>query len=196
MSLLRIVPVLSLQSPSRMKADLERCRSVKLTVRRILSCQYFSSIFADGSKAGLTYCAICALSFLGRMPEANAQEAPSQARQDIAYEECVHCIISRQSTNLEEMDEEGHQLDAASPPSEPPLGPSAAIGYLPHLGPLSLEEEEPRDPSPPPLSTSDEDLRYVGFNGRPNKVVDTCYSFWNLGALAVRTTHSCILTKR
>lgn len=29
-------------------------------------------------------------------------------------------------------------------------------------------------------------LRYAGFNGRVNKVADTCYCFWVAGTLAVR----------
>lgn len=109
-------------------------------------------------------------------------------KQDIAYDECVRCIVGRQSIYLEEVDEEEHQLDAAQASSESFLGPSPAVGYLPHLGPLSLDEE-PLDPSPQPLNMRDEDMRYVGFNGRPNKIVDTCYSFWNLGALTVCETY-------
>jgi geranylgeranyl transferase type-1 subunit beta len=107
---------------------------------------------------------------------------------DIAYAECIHCIVSRQSTYLEEEDEDEHQNDAVDPSSEPFLGPSLAIGHLPHLGPLSLDGE-PHVLSPLPLSARPEQIRYAGFNGRPNKVVDTCYSFWNLGAIAVCEAH-------
>jgi prenyltransferase beta subunit len=194
MSLASIAPILSSQTPSHMKADLERSHSVKLTVRRVLDSLDFLGTFTDCAKAGLTYCAICALSFLGRTPEDNVRGAAFNDKREIAYEECVYCIVSRQSIYLEDIDENDHQLDAALPSSDPFLGTSPTIGYLPHLGPLCLDEE-PRDPSPPPLSTREEDMRYVGFNGRPNKIVDTCYSFWNLGALAVCTLHSCFLTK-
>jgi geranylgeranyl transferase type-1 subunit beta len=142
----------------------------------------------------LTYCAICALSFLERIPEGSARGTDLKGKGDIVYEECVHCIVSRQSTHLEEVDEEEHQLDAAMASAESLLRPSPVIGYLPHLGPLSLDEE-PHDQSAPPLHARDEDMQYVGFNGRPNKVVDTCYSFWNLGALAVCASHSCFLPK-
>jgi hypothetical protein len=109
-------------------------------------------------------------------------------KRNIAYAECIHCIVSRQSTYLEEGDEDEHQNDATSPSPEPFLGPSPAIGYLPHLG-------EPRILSPLPLSARPEQIRYVGFNGRPNKVVDTCYSFWNLGAIAVCEAHPCSFDK-
>lgn len=116
-------------------------------------------------------------------------------KRNIAYAECIRCIVSRQSTYLEEGDEDGHQNDADSPSSEPFLGPSLATGYLPHLGPLS-PDGEPRVLSPLPLSARPEQIRYVGFNGRPNKVVDTCYSFWNLGAIAVCEVHPCSFDKR
>jgi geranylgeranyl transferase type-1 subunit beta len=142
----------------------------------------------------LTYCAICTLSFLGRIPEEESRNVAVMEKRNIAYAECIHCIVSRQSTYLEEGNEDEDQNDAASPSSEPFLGPSLAIGYLPHLGPLSLEGE-PRILSPLPLSARPEQTRYAGFNGRPNKVVDTCYSFWNLGAIAVCEAHPCSLIK-
>lgn len=40
-----------------------------------------------------------------------------------------------------------------------------------------------------PLSLADlsvSDSHFVGFNGRSNKQVDTCYAFWVSGSLAVR----------
>jgi geranylgeranyl transferase type-1 subunit beta len=116
-------------------------------------------------------------------------------KRDIAYAECIHCIVSRQSASLEEGDEDEHQNDAAYPSSESFLGPSLAVGYLPQLGPLSPDDER-RILSPLPLSARPEQIRYVGFNGRPNKVVDTCYSFWNLGAIAVCESTSLLLDKR
>jgi geranylgeranyl transferase type-1 subunit beta len=140
----------------------------------------------------LTYCAICTLSFLERIPKEELRSAAVIEKRDIAYAECIHCIISRQSASLEEEDEDGHQNDAAYPSSKPFFGPSLAIGYLPHPGPLSLDDER-RILSPLPLNAKPEQIRYVGFNGRPNKVVDTCYSFWNLGAIAVCETRPCSL---
>ena len=35
---------------------------------------------------------------------------------------------------------------------------------------------------------SDESLQWAGFNGRSNKIADTCYSFWNTATLAVSST--------
>ena len=143
----------------------------------------------------MTYCAICTLSFLGKIPEEESRSVAVMEKRNIAYAECIRCIVSRQSTYLEERDEDGHQNDADSPSSEPFLRPSRATGHLPHLGPLS-PDGEPRVLSPLPLSARPEQIRYVGFNGRPNKVVDTCYSFWNLGAIAVCEVHPCSFEKR
>ena len=132
----------------------------------------------------MTYCAICALSFLGRIPDDITSDARSHEARAIAYEDCVECIVSRQTTYLEELDEED-EVGPASLASESLTLPTAPVGYMPHLGPLSLDDE-PRTLSPAPLHPMEEDLSYAGFNGRPNKVVDTCYSFWNIGALTVR----------
>ena len=102
----------------------------------------------------------------------------------VAYDECVRCIISRQSTYIEELDEEEQPLVSVQAPSELFNEPSPVIGHLPPLGSRSLDTEG-CGPSLSPLRMRDEEAHYVGFNGRPNKIVDTCYSYWNLGALAV-----------
>lgn len=140
--------------------------------------------FANWFEAGLTYCAIGALSFLGKIPGDFLHRATLNEKRDIAFEECVHCIVSRQSTYLEEVNDEDPLFDIVPATSDSLVGTSSAVGDLPHLGPLAVGEE-PRELPPPPLNIRDEDVQYVGFNGRPNKVVDTCYSFWNLGSLAV-----------
>lgn len=53
------------------------------------------------------------------------------------------------------------------------------------------EEDEEDDPNfvlPDALGqlTLDENTRFVGFNGRCNKVADTCYCWWVGGTLQVR----------
>ncbi len=133
----------------------------------------------------MTYCAICALSFLGRIPEEITRDPAVRKAREVAYDDCIECIVSRQTTYLEEVDEEEDDGGPASMAPESLALQTAPVGYMPHLGPLSLDDK-PRTPSPAPLSATEEDLRYAGFNGRPNKVVDTCYSFWNAGALTVR----------
>ena len=75
---------------------------------------------------------------------------------------------------------------------------------------LPMADEEPPDVTPPkffppafhvqgafpvpvadaitpkaPLEMSPQDLQWAGFNGRCNKVADTCYAFWVGGTLGV-----------
>jgi geranylgeranyl transferase type-1 subunit beta len=53
----------------------------------------------------------------------------------------------------------------------------------------SEEQREPQPPSAEPLSLeklSLQDSECVGFNGRCNKPVDTCYAFWVGASLDVR----------
>lgn len=42
----------------------------------------------------------------------------------------------------------------------------------------------------PSIEVPAEELRWVGVNGRCNKVADTCYTFWVGGSLAVSTIFS------
>lgn len=51
---------------------------------------------------------------------------------------------------------------------------------LPPIGP------QPLLVAPPPVDPTLHELNCAGFNGRCNKVSDTCYGFWVGGALAVR----------
>lgn len=53
------------------------------------------------------------------------------------------------------------------------------------------DESAPQDPPAEPLSLEElslQDSECVGFNGRCNKPVDTCYAFWVGGALDVTRT--------
>ena len=40
------------------------------------------------------------------------------------------------------------------------------------------------------IETSSHDLQWAGFNGRCNKVADTCYAFWVGGTLGVSDYHA------
>lgn len=47
---------------------------------------------------------------------------------------------------------------------------------------------QPQIFAPPPIDPAQHELNCAGFNGRCNKVSDTCYGFWVGGALAVRAS--------
>ena len=136
--------------------------------------------------AGLTYCAITALYFLDKIPN-NVARAESEGSPDrIAFDECVRCILSRQSTYFED-DEDEDESDNISSITHAPddnSAPPSQVGYMPHIGLLPIDELPRR---PLTIISESVDVRYIGFNGRPNKIVDTCYSWWNMAALAVRS---------
>ncbi|KAL9620812.1 MAG: hypothetical protein Q9160_004712 [Pyrenula sp. 1 TL-2023] len=50
---------------------------------------------------------------------------------------------------------------------------------------LDDDDEDPIDLTDGKAKQQWQGSRYAGFNGRQNKVADTCYAFWNLGALAM-----------
>lgn len=110
--------------------------------------------------AGLNYCAIATLSFLGllRQPQLSVYEVAEQAEVDI--EGCIRWMLDRQTTWVDEDDEE-EQEDGDD---GPPVAPSE----------MSATSAENR-----PQQV------IAGFCGRCGKVADTCYCFWNVGALAV-----------
>ena len=57
---------------------------------------------------------------------------------------------------------------------------------------LDLGSRAPASSDTISLNHPSEDIQWAGFNGRCNKVADTCYSFWVGGTLAVRTLHLAI----
>jgi geranylgeranyl transferase type-1 subunit beta len=61
--------------------------------------------------------------------------------------------------------------------------PATTVGDLSHLGPLMIGEDT--EPEMDALEAEDIENAFGGFNGRPNKIADTCYAFWNMGALMV-----------
>lgn len=92
---------------------------------------------------------------------------------------------------------------AVLPPTHtslPPLAPSHTAPQLSHNAPspshtapeFSYAASDPShaspsqpQPTPAPLTILPSSLLWAGFNGRCNKVADTCYSFWVGGTLSV-----------
>lgn len=138
----------------------QRRRSASRTVCLCLSWNgSFSRI-----TAGLTYCAIGALTFLNRL---SRDASPGRLLSPAAPEfgSLVRWLVSRQTTDLGEASEDAEE-SLHEPAQEGSL--HDRIQQLPNI--------------PPPDEAS---LRWAGFNGRANKAADTCYSFWNTGTLAV-----------
>ena len=107
------------------------------------------------SLAGYTYCAIAALSLLGRLPDSTTSRfyPTSYASETIIpgltdLPATIHWLVSRQTQYTD-----GDQVD-------------------------NEDVYEYNDPILGDYLTNPVDKNFVGFNGRCNKRVDTCYSFW------------------
>ena len=118
--------------------------------------------------AGHTYCAVAALSLLGRLPD---QAAPASVVGLPNVEQTLYWLVSRQVPHhSEDSDDDGSEMDAHATHSA-------------HAAPQATSHDafSIDDSLPSPLAP-----HYAGFNGRTGKEPDTCYSFWVGGSLAVR----------
>ncbi|KAH8787801.1 terpenoid cyclases/protein prenyltransferase alpha-alpha toroid [Diaporthe sp. PMI_573] len=142
----------------------------------------FSESLGHESHAGYAYCAVAALALLDRPVNNNTstseaggeqqQQAPSPhyTQSKILQEGIgdipgfISFLVSRQFAYLEaekkEAEEEGEEEEE---------DPETANF---HMADLSLSEQQ-------------DDTKHVGFNGRCNKVADTCYTWWVLGSLSI-----------
>ena len=102
----------------------------------------------------------------------------------------MHWLVSRQTTELGEEDEVSDDADISNDVQQlednvEAFHPADNISSLPDLSP-HIEGS----------------FLWAGFNGRCNKLADTCYSFWTAGSLAVRSPYgysyltSSLLTTR
>ncbi|KAK1770237.1 terpenoid cyclases/protein prenyltransferase alpha-alpha toroid [Phialemonium atrogriseum] len=132
-------------------------------VRYIGRSQTYDGGIAESSQhephAGYAYCAISALSLLDRPLEnssaSHGSKAIGAAIADLPS--LTHWLVSRQFAYLD-------------PPSD---------------GDENPESENFTEPSSLADLSLDENLQHVGFNGRCNKVADTCYFWWVGGALSI-----------
>ncbi|KIV78133.1 hypothetical protein PV11_09881 [Exophiala sideris] len=121
--------------------------------------------------SGLNYCAIATLSFLGllRQQQTSVYEVAKEA--DVDIESCIRWMLDRQTTWIDE-DEDDEDED------EEDKGMDDSHDTTVQMSTIS------DDPSP------QKDI--AGFCGRCGKVADTCYCFWNVGALAILQQHSLV----
>lgn len=140
-------------------------------IHYILSCQNDNNGFAESPlrepHSGLNYCAVGTLELLGRLGGSSSPKA-----RDVlgGLGPCVRWLLERQTTVLYEEavdDEQEEEMDTD--------GTSSTKSTAPALNNLSKN-----------LVIDPGDACHVaGFNGRDNKIADTCYCFWNSGALAM-----------
>ncbi|KAL8789863.1 MAG: hypothetical protein Q9213_000931 [Squamulea squamosa] len=154
-------------------------------VRFIEASQTYEGGFANGpfheAHAGWTYCALGALSLLGRLhasPKSSrsAQVWPSKD----SVEQMLRWLVSLQTSVLQE--EDLSVSDAAKTVAQVDLGNGA------HQTPIEATQVvSPEDPLTDGVGAEPlyDELRWAGLTGRCNKVADTCYTFWTGGSLTM-----------
>lgn len=106
-------------------------------------------------------------------------------RNGVPVEDLIRWLVARQTNLLEEDDEE--ELDDDGDQDVPQADPDdkSHTRLSQTTNSMSLDSS----PKTQPYDVLDirlEDWQWAGFNGRCNKVADTCYCYWNSGSLAVR----------
>jgi geranylgeranyl transferase type-1 subunit beta len=116
--------------------------------------------------AGFACCAMNALSLLDRLPTPFSQPEDNRLRGITNLPLTLHWLASRQTTSVEEDDAlETYRYDT---------GPSTVCH-----NPNSFEKlKESAKGSLP-------EIKWVGLNGRCNKIADTCYGYWSCSPLHV-----------
>ncbi|KIW72169.1 hypothetical protein PV04_00387 [Phialophora macrospora] len=136
--------------------------------------------------SGLNYCGIATLSFLSLLqtPAVSIDEMAKQANVDLTS--CTRWMLDRQTTWIEEDDddsdddEEDQSKDQSATENRPEQVKNPPSSF---------------DMSPMQHGLESGKLMIAGFCGRCGKIADTCYCFWNVGALAILQQHHLVDTE-
>jgi geranylgeranyl transferase type-1 subunit beta len=131
----------------------------------VRSVNFVCRLVSDGCEAGYTYCAIASLKILNRLHKSDDTSSSDASPGLTDIPATIRWLISRQI---------GYSLDEDSDDEEEELPQQDTRNAL-----AGIHEDAPI----PRLSTQDEE--FIGFNGRCNKPVDTCYAFWVSASLNV-----------
>ncbi|KAJ5157517.1 uncharacterized protein N7482_008617 [Penicillium canariense] len=156
----------------------------------IEACQSYDGGIAESpfreSHSGHTYCAVGSLLFL-RQGTDNIEPAQLVSPGSAKFEALVGWLASRQTDKLlgeEEGEEEGEEDETegdnqeVSPATEAETGTESVDDLIRGLSGMT------------PIAG--DTISCAGFNGRCNKLADTCYSFWNGAALLMLDRYSVI----
>ncbi|KAF2842742.1 terpenoid cyclases/Protein prenyltransferase [Patellaria atrata CBS 101060] len=131
--------------------------------------------------AGFTYCAISTLSFLDRLPNGVGGHLYHYGNVRLSgltdLDLTVRWFVSRQTTTLD--DEEA--ADTYSDETDTTATCHDAHSFVKTRSVPAKSDETCEKDRPPPAV----ELQWIGFNGRPNKVADTCYAWWTCASMAI-----------
>ncbi|KAL9638349.1 MAG: hypothetical protein Q9204_001537 [Flavoplaca sp. TL-2023a] len=154
-------------------------------VRFIEASQTYEGGFANGpfheAHAGWTYCAIAALSILGKLPVPVKRRRPVQLwPSHESVERMLGWLVNLQTSLLQEEDlsmsdttQAVAQLDIDNGAQQTPVEATQVMS--------------PDDPLTDGVGAEPlyDELQWAGLTGRCNKVADTCYTFWAGGSLSI-----------
>ncbi|KAF2033808.1 geranylgeranyl transferase type I beta subunit [Setomelanomma holmii] len=125
---------------------------------------------------GFTSCAIAALSFVDRLPLTSSQKPDSAVRGITDLPLLLKWLVSRQTATLDADD----GLDTLGDETDTSETCHDAHSFV-KLG--SFVSTQADTNMMKETTHAHFELQWVGFNGRCNKVADTCYAYWNLAPL-------------
>ncbi|OKL61886.1 hypothetical protein UA08_02837 [Talaromyces atroroseus] len=126
-----------------------------------------------------------ALSFLERT-EKGSNQTTILSPQSQRFDSLLKWLLSRQTHEMEDEDDE--ETDA----NEHSETEANASQLLETKNTAKINQQIGNLPDIPPFSSTS--LTWTGFNGRLNKIADTCYCFWVTGALGIMGQGSLIDT--
>lgn len=182
-----ILHVSHAESLRRTREELQSRPFKKHTVRSARLLLLHNLLSSPANTAGTTYCAIGALKLLHLVPPEDRDQAGPSLWPRLSEEvsqDLIRWLVHRQTEYIDLVDEEIlglYEADPVGKPSQDEQGSSLESRLLP----VSTSVEDDRRAALPDILPLGEDLQFAGFNGRCNKVADTCYSFWVGGSLAV-----------
>ncbi|KAL8773118.1 MAG: hypothetical protein Q9209_001794 [Squamulea sp. 1 TL-2023] len=155
-------------------------------VRFIKASQTYEGGFANGpfheAHAGWTYCALGALSLLGKLQSSPNPSRPTQVwpsedsvKQMLRWLVCLQTPVLQEEDSLNSHATEvmaGVELDNGAQQTKPVEATQVVSPEDPLIDGVGAE----------PLY---DELRWAGLTGRCNKAADTCYTFWTGGSLAM-----------
>lgn len=140
--------------------------------------------YSSACAAGYTYSGVGALKLLGKLPRHTIDPRSERDVSADFVENVTKWLVSRQTLMLHEGDELPMTDDEPPDPTPQFFHPTF---HVQGAFPVSLAAAALPKTS---IEISSHDLQWAGFNGRCNKVADTCYAFWVGGTLGVSFCHA------
>ena len=142
------------------------------------------SLCSSTNVAGWTYCGVGVMKLLGRLPSWGDEE-----KDDDLTKNLLRWLVSRQTLYLKDDEDLTVAEDEPEKAVVEFLPPSFQVQGAHPVSAMDVANEVGLFPD-----FAAEDLSCAGFNGRCNKVADTCYAFWVGASLEVCTHMKCEVT--